>query len=228
MAFELSEDALTYFPSDLRFINMCGAIKYLSGSYDDALAYFNRALQISPDDEIVLSNIAQVCFQLGRYDEVKEICDRIISMEDADVGIKDFAQDMKNKVNELSSGSCEKLIKDFYVQYMTNSERNWEANAALCDSVLAPTVMDKLREGIEEPDGDYIIRAQDVCEFGIKSLTISPLPEKDWYMVRYRWNANSDPIEIPLKAIVKDNKLKILYITPLRLGSRYGDELMKN
>ncbi|MDE5568462.1 MAG: hypothetical protein K2J12_08460 [Muribaculaceae bacterium] len=88
--------------------------------------------------------------------------------------------------------------------------------------------MDKLREGIEEPDGDYIIRAQDVCEFGIKSLTVTPLPENDWYMVRYRWNANSDPIEIPLKAIVKDNKLKILYITPLRLGSRYGDELLKN
>lgn len=228
LAFELSEDALTYFPSDLRFINMCGAIKYLSGSYDDALAYFNRALQISPEDEIVLGNIAQVCFQVGRYDEVKKICDRIISMDGADASIKDFAQDMKIKVNELSSGSCEKMIKDFYVQYMTNSERDWDANAALCDSVLAPAVMDKLREGIEEPDADYIIRAQDVSQFGIRSLRVVPLPEKDWYMVRYQWSAESDPIDIPLKAVIKDDRLKILYITPLRLGSSYGDALLKD
>lgn len=129
--------------------------------------------------------------------------------------------------SQLSFGSCENLIKDFYVQYMTNSENNWDANAALCDSVLAPGVIDKLQEGIEEPDADYIIRAQDVCEFGIKSLTVLPLPEKDWYMVRYRWDADSTPIEIPLKAVVKDNQLKILYITPLGFASRYGDALLK-
>ena len=129
--------------------------------------------------------------------------------------------------SQFSFGSCEKLIMDFYVRYMTNSEHNWDANAALCDSVLAPAVMDKLREGIEEPDTDYIIRAQDVCEFGIKTLTVSPLPEKDWYMVRYQWDAESAPIEIPLKAVVNDNQLKILYIIPLRFGSRYGDDLLK-
>ena len=130
--------------------------------------------------------------------------------------------------SRLSYAGCEKMIKDFYVQYMTNSERDWKANAALCDSVLAPAVMDKLREGIEEPDADYIIRAQDVCEFAIRSLDVVPLPEKDWYMVRYQWSAESDPIDIPLKAVIKDNRLKILYITPLRLGSSYGDALLKD
>ena len=130
--------------------------------------------------------------------------------------------------SRLSYAGCEKLIKDFYVQYMTNSERDWDANADLCDSVLAPAVMDKLREGIEEPDADYIIRAQDVSQFGIRSLDVVPLPEKDWYMVRYRWSAENDPIDIPLKAVIKDDRLKILYITPLRLGSSYGDALLKD
>lgn len=129
--------------------------------------------------------------------------------------------------SQLAYASCENMIKNFYVQYMTNSENNWKANETLCDSILAPDVIEKLQEGIEEPDADYIIRAQDVCEYGIKSLTVEPLSEKDWYMVRYKWDAESEYIEIPLKAVVSDGKLKILYITPLRLGNRYGDALLK-
>lgn len=127
---------------------------------------------------------------------------------------------------QLSFGSCEQKIKDFYAQYMTNSEHNWKANEALCDSILATGVVEKLQAGIEEPDADYIIRAQDVCDYGIKSLIVEPLSENDWYMVRYKWDDESEYIEIPLKAVISDGRLKILYITPLRFGIRYGDALL--
>lgn len=100
LAYDLCAETLKYFPDDLRFINLCGAIKYLSGSYNEALDYFNKALAISPDDVIVMSNIAQVNYILGNYGETIKICDKIFSIPNADAEIVTFADDLKNKANE--------------------------------------------------------------------------------------------------------------------------------
>ena len=99
-AFELSEALLKYFPDELKFINLCGAIKYLEGSYEDALAFFNKALALSPDDDIVIGNIAQVNFALGRFDEVEKLCDQVLSRENADPEMVKFVRDLKAKAQD--------------------------------------------------------------------------------------------------------------------------------
>ncbi len=100
LAFELSEALLKYFPDELKFINLCGAIKYLEGSYEDALAFFNKALALSPDDDIVIGNIAQVNFALGRFDEVEKLCDQVLSRENADPEMVKFVRDLKAKAQD--------------------------------------------------------------------------------------------------------------------------------
>ena len=100
LACELCAATLKYFPNDFRFINLCGAIKYFSGSYNEALNYFNQALAISPDDVLVMSNIAQVNYILGNYGETIIICDKIFSIPNADTEIVSFAEELKNKAYE--------------------------------------------------------------------------------------------------------------------------------
>ena len=97
LAYELCNETLKFFPEDLRFINMCGAIKYLSGSYNEALNYFYKALELSPVDTIVMSNIAQVNFAGGNFDETIRFCDKIISITDGDPEIFDFAEELREK-----------------------------------------------------------------------------------------------------------------------------------
>lgn len=124
-----------------------------------------------------------------------------------------------------SFGTCEKEIKDFYVRYMQNIENNPDLNVSLMETHMSPELISKLAEYTVQTDADAIIRAQDVCGYCISSLTIEHL-ENEWYMVRYRWDADSEYIEIPLKACSCDSSLKIVYITPSWLGSQYGDNLL--
>lgn len=111
MVYETEDDALTYiicsdvlkyFPDELRFINMYGAIKYFEGSKEDALKYFRQALTLSPQDEIVMSNIARVSFEVGDYRRADKMCDAILAIDGADQEIKDFARDLKKNVQDVS------------------------------------------------------------------------------------------------------------------------------
>mgnify|MGYP001026137473 FL=1 len=124
-----------------------------------------------------------------------------------------------------SFATCEQQIREFYVAYMRNLEHNPAQNDSLCNACMTPALILQLREETRRSGADAIIRAQDVCEYGIRSLSVSPLTD-GWYMVRYKWNRDSDYIEIPLKAANCESGLKILHITPTRLGSRYGDDLL--
>lgn len=127
-----------------------------------------------------------------------------------------------------ASGTCEENIRDFYVNYMKALDRGESADSinSLLNSTFTPELLAALDEYIEETDVDPILRAQDVNTYGIESLTVSPLDADGWYMVKYFWDSHSDYIEIPLKASCSNNNLKVTYITPLWLGTQYGDHLL--
>lgn len=101
LTYRICSDILKYFPDELRFINMCGAIKYFEGSKEDALNYFRQALTLSPQDEIVMSNIARVSFEVGDYRGADKMCDAILAIDGADQEIKEFARDLKKKLQDV-------------------------------------------------------------------------------------------------------------------------------
>lgn len=101
-AFELCSNVLKLFPDEMRFINLAGAIKYLGEDYEGALGYFRDALRVAPDDEIVMSNIAQISFQTGNYDEALRMCERVLSMSDADPDIMEFVRDIKTNISRMT------------------------------------------------------------------------------------------------------------------------------
>ncbi|MDE6803797.1 MAG: hypothetical protein K2J29_04105 [Muribaculaceae bacterium] len=109
---------------------------------------------------------------------------------------------------------------------MQNAGRNPELNEALCEAHITSELRVQLGNYIAATDVDPVLRAQDVCDYGIESLSVTDLSD-DWYMVRYKWDSNSEYIEIPLKASEYDGTMKISYITPLWLGNRYGDILLR-
>lgn len=132
-------------------------------------------------------------------------------------------------VFSVGYATCEKEIRDFYVTYM--STLNEGADRYVTDSILdthiTEGVREQLGEYVEKTDADPILRAQDVCDYGIQSLQVAALPEKGWYMVSYKWDKNGDYIKIPLKVCDCGHDFQIVYITPEWLGEEYGDRLLK-
>lgn len=114
-----------------------------------------------------------------------------------------------------SYGQCEEKIKEFYVTYMRNSERNEGANVELMKNHMSPELIDKLAEYTAEYDADAVIHAQDVSKYGIESLIVLPLGKDDRYMVQYKWDSESKYTFIPVRATITDGKLIFLDIFPV-------------
>lgn len=111
---------------------------------------------------------------------------------------------------------CEEKIKDFYVAYMQNVERNEGANVELMKNHMSPELIAKVAGYTAQYDADAVIHAQDVSEYGIKSLIVVPLGKDDGYLVKYKWSPESKNYTfIPVRAIVADGKLTFLDIFPV-------------
>ena len=73
----LMSKSARYFSNDSRINNLAGAINFSLGDYAAALKYFERALQIKPDDAIPLTNIAYLSYQQGDTVKALELYRRI-------------------------------------------------------------------------------------------------------------------------------------------------------
>lgn len=109
-------------------------------------------------------------------------------------------------------GQCEMSIEDFYIAYMNNLENDETSNVKLLQSHMSPELIAKLKSSAQQLDADAVIHAQDVCKHCIQSLTVVPLKE-NWYMVKYKWDPQSDYTCIPVKATETDGRLIILDIS---------------
>lgn len=112
-------------------------------------------------------------------------------------------------------GQCEKKIKDFYVTYMQNSEKDERANIALMKNHMSQELIARLANYTAQYDADAVIHAQDVSKYGMESLIVLPLGKDDGYLVKYKWSPESDYTFIPVKAIVVNDKLTFLDIYPV-------------
>lgn len=121
--------------------------------------------------------------------------------------------------------ACPERIEAFYKAYMRNLLQD-VPNAALCTSYLTEGLIARVGRIANATGADAIVRAQDMNEDAIATLSVEPLGG-DWYLVRYYWRKGdtSSAVEIPLKTQEIDGECRISYITPVWHGSRYGDEL---
>jgi len=62
----------------------------------------------------------------------------------------------------FSYGQCEEKIKDFYVTYMQNSEKNEGANVELMKNHMSQELITKLADYTAQYDADAVIHAQDI------------------------------------------------------------------
>lgn len=112
-------------------------------------------------------------------------------------------------------GQCEALIKDFYIAYMQNAEKNDSSNVELMKNHMSPELIAKVAEYTAQYDGDAMIHAQDVSKYGMESLVVEPLGSEDCYMVKYKWSPESDYTWIVVQAVDIDGKLQFKDIFPV-------------
>lgn len=114
-----------------------------------------------------------------------------------------------------SYGQCEEKIKDFYITYMHNSEKNEGANVELMKNHMSPELIAKLADYTKQYDADAVIHAQDISKYGIESLIVLPLGKDNRYLVKYKWAPESNYTSIPVRAILINSKLTFLDISPI-------------
>ncbi|MGL4993248.1 MAG: hypothetical protein ACRC6R_03805, partial [Bacteroidales bacterium] len=128
---------------------------------------------------------------------------------------------------QLNSSICSKQIKAFYLSYMNIS---WSDNISR-ELLLREHINSGLAKRMDRisyaTGSDPIIRAQDISDDGKETLRVDELGD-DWYMVSYLWNKSdsSSLVSIPLKSKLSDGQCKISYITPIWLGTEYGDNIL--
>ncbi len=109
--------------------------------------------------------------------------------------------------------NCGAAVKNFYVAYMQNADQMKDgANIDLKQTYMTSAVLDKIAQETERTDADAVIMAQDVSQYGIKSLTVEEL-EDDWYVVMYNFSADSNETMIYIKACNCDGEFKIVDIS---------------
>ncbi len=114
-----------------------------------------------------------------------------------------------------SYGQCEEKIKDFYITYMQNSEKNEGANVELMKKHMSPELIAKLANYTKQYDADAVIHAQDVSKYGMESLIVVPSGKDNGYLVKYKWTPESNYTSIPVRAIITNGKLTFLDISPI-------------
>ncbi len=112
-------------------------------------------------------------------------------------------------------GQCEALIKDFYIAYMQNAEKNDRSNVELLQNHMSPELIAKVAEYTAQYDADAMIHAQDVSKYGMESLVVEPLGSEDGYMVKYKWSPESDYTWIVVQAVDIDGKLQFKDVFPV-------------
>ena len=126
----------------------------------------------------------------------------------------------------IAFASCMERVKEFYLQYMSNIEGEFdsEKDKELKETYLTETLLNKsIPEMVERTDADPIIRAQDMNKTGIETLAVNSLGS-DWYMVSYYWKKGDESTltQIPVKTTGAGDSCKICYITPEWEGLEYG------
>ncbi len=112
-------------------------------------------------------------------------------------------------------GQCEDLIKDFYIAYMQNAEKNDNSNVELMKDHMSPELIAKVAEYTAQNDADAIIHVQDVSNYGMESLVVESLGSEDGYIVKYKWSPESNYTWIVVQAVDIDGKLQFKDIFPV-------------
>ncbi len=78
-ALPLTDKAAKRFEKDVQILNMAGGMNVAAGNADAALAYFEKASNIAPEDAIPLTNIAYINNQLGDTTKALKIYREILN-----------------------------------------------------------------------------------------------------------------------------------------------------
>lgn len=115
-------------------------------------------------------------------------------------------------------------IRAYYAEYLNDMlHGGGRRGDTLLREMLTAECYEWFYREVEATDANPLLRAQDTTEDALATLTVEPL-SGDWYMVRYRWwRTDTRQIEIPLKAQRIDGRWRIVRITPIDGGNRYGD-----
>jgi len=106
------------------------------------------------------------------------------------------------------------LVKAFYASYMKNVLYGREAeNAALCERYMTRSLIRKMKRAAAATDSDNIIRAQDMNETAVETLTVRPLGG-GWHSVSYLWYRDDPKSRIEIRVKTAGDPCRIVDIRP--------------
>jgi tetratricopeptide (TPR) repeat protein len=151
---------------------------------DSAVFYYEKALKYDPHDEISLGNLADIYFQMGKYDEAAQLLERGLQITPNDASMNYYYANYK-----LMNGDVQRAIS-ICTQQIDYNPKNSGMYILLCNiylqqrnSIAAEKVLVKLMEA-----GQFDNRA---AQMYVNILKNAGLSEQAIYRKMYNALANS-------------------------------------
>ncbi|MDE5554782.1 MAG: tetratricopeptide repeat protein [Muribaculaceae bacterium] len=179
LAEQLLDTGLNYFPNEFRLLNIYGiiAINYRDDP-ESAIAYYNKALTIAPDDVLIMLNMAQAKLKIGDGNGAIELADKVILSPVAPKNYKEEAKEI------IEYANLEKIPVSLY-------SFEFEYAPVLASKAKSPFQMTRVTSIIDErlPSAGFI------PQFKSKIVSDSLLTFGDKECVLWTFDT---PTEVPL------------------------------
>lgn len=145
-AIDLYKEALKLNPRDLKANKGLSDAFFMIGEYDEALIYINNCMELSGGSIEILNSKGRVLTALERYDEAKELYERVLSMEMYNIGAKSGIAELRVVSGDIKGSlyDFEKVLKFspksrrllLSVAVLYNKEMEFEKAEALIQKAL--------------------------------------------------------------------------------------------
>lgn len=93
---DVGEEILEKLPDDLDVLFILGGIYNMRGKHKTAISYFDRALKYSSYDPGLLLMKAKSLLELGRFDESKLCCDKLLEIDPKNKAVQTLLEKIEN------------------------------------------------------------------------------------------------------------------------------------
>lgn len=156
-ALPMIDKASKRFDNDVKILNLAGGMNFYVGNTDAALAYFEKAASIAPDDALPLTNIGYIYYQQGDSAKALEIY-RSIETGNYDENSRDIARQI---IAEITSPVQSMPEYAYFFRYLPQIAGQVESPANFLDVEMINTHIPAYNK-MRSPFADTNIKADDI------------------------------------------------------------------
>ena len=211
---EYGKSIMESFSSEVDIPWYIGECYYALSDYEEAVKYFERALELDPNKEGILSDAANACLYTEDYKKAEEYAEQCLAIEEENEVALAIIDSIALKQNPIGK-QLEMFIKDSYL-YSNDFISSEEINTIFADENISNAEIAKAIEKIKQPDDmfTFVIHDEeyDALSDNITNEIEYKVDGNTVYLRLKGFHTNTDNNVIEILDTIEDTENKILIL----------------